>query len=272
MVAEKLAGLLQHSLTTCFRAWRAAADQARVDWLQAERYAATNVLAKLLPAWADAAAQLHADKEAAEAKSARFFRRTACRKAINGWMEEMEVIREQRGALWKAMVMLLQQERRDLLLDSLQGWHQTAQQQVALRSCIANFVNKRRLGCLSEYLTIWHQYAAAMRTDGLIIPVAAASAGKHINICSAVRAAGYPVRPVSAGGDFFSSRGSVLSSPGGQKGLGLGVLPVSGGPGSPVPGFRSAHQDRRLARRMAAMSGGAPEVNSGLVCKDMLQR
>jgi hypothetical protein len=323
-VAEKLASLLHHSLATCFRAWRDATDHARVDMLQAERHAATTILRKLVPAWLDAADELKQQRQHNEAAADKMRRRQLAGKALQGWIEECEVLREQRSGLWRVLLLVLQAEWSALLQEALQGWHEAAAQQVALRACVASFVNKRRLQCLSEFLTLWHQYAAAMQTDGAALipaalaapsPAAAAAAvlgnkglaraamsaaaastayysagpvllgGKRASRSSALAAAGVAS---SVNGPLFGAAAAEAASPaddsyqaygyiqhnaagaasvdntGGDEAAGVqlpaGVLPVTGGPGSPLLGPRSAHQDRRLARRLAAMGGGAAEV------------
>lgn len=277
-VAEKLAGLLQHNLSTCLRAWRAATDEAHVNRLRAERHAAFSLLAKFLPAWADTASDLRVDREAGEALADGFLRKRACQRVVTAWAEELQVVREQRAALWAVLFGLLQHDQQCILRDVLQGWHETVQQQVALQNCVASFVNKRRLECLSEYLTIWHQYASAMRTDGFLLPVAVSPAVKDTSSISAsIGAANSTLSAIhSASADLPAARparGLFLQSSstglahqqylgGSAAGSDPGVLPVTGGPGSPVLGFRSAHGDRRLARRLAAMSGGAPEVKT----------
>jgi hypothetical protein len=340
-VAEKLAGLLHHNLATCFRAWRDATDHARVDMLQAERHAATTTLRKLLPAWLDAADELRQQRQRNEAAADKMRRRGLAGKALLGWVEECQVVRQQRAALWHVLLLVLQAERAALLQEALQGWREAAAEQVALRACVAGFVNKRRLQCLSEFLTLWHQYAAAMRTDGaallpaaLAVPSPAAAAAALLGnkglaraAMSAAPAAGhgaaadanaayYSAGPVLLGGKR-ASRTSALAAAGvaasingpllgaaaanhhqqdghypgspaangfgcwHDEGLGdesgvllpPGVLPVTGGPGSPLLGPRSAHQDRRLARRLAAMSGSAAEVRQRLqaavvLCQD----
>lgn len=311
-VAEKLASLLHHSLATCFRAWRDAADHARVDMLQAERHAATTTLRKLLPAWLDAADELKQQRVQNEAAADRMRRRGLAGKALQGWAEECAVLREQRSGLWRVLLLVLHAERTALLQEALQGWREAAAQQVALRSCVASFVNKRRLQCLGEFLTLWHQYAAAMRTDGAaLIPAAlaapspaaaaaavlgnkglaraamsAASASAAANAGAAYYSAG-PVllggkraSRIAAAGVAASINGPVFGAASasasaadygggyddGDAAAGLqlppGVLPVTGGPGSPLLGPRTAHQDRRLARRLAAMGGGAAEVRT----------
>jgi hypothetical protein len=345
-VAEKLASLLHHNLATCFRAWRDATDHARVDMLQAERHAATTTLRKLLPAWLDAADQLKQQRQSHEAAADKMRRRGLAGKALQGWVEECQVAREQRAALWHVLLLVLQAERSALLQEALQGWHEAASEQVALRACVASFVNKRRLQCLSEFLTLWHQYAAAMRTDGaalipaaLAAPSPAAAAAAVLGnkglaraamsaapaaagngaAASGMGAAYYSAGPVLLGGKR-ASRTSALAAAGvaaslngplfgaaaasyaaaaaanhhhyddgqttqfyGSSGfanelghhdegdgeaegvqLPPGVLPVTGGPGSPLLGPRSAHQDRRLARRLAAMGGAAAEVSFSL--------
>jgi hypothetical protein len=318
-VAEKLASLLHHSLATCFRAWRDATDHARVDMLQAERHAATTTLRKLLPAWLDAAYELQQQRERNEAAADKMWRRRTAGRAIQGWVEECQVVREQRSALWRVLLLVLQAERSALLQESLQGWREAAAQQVALRACVASFVNKRRLQCLSEFLALWHQYAAAMRTDGAaLIPVAlaapspaaaaaavignkglaraamsAAALAQNAGYGAAADAAYYSAGPVllgakrasrtaelAAAGVAASINGpsyaaaaevaaqqqahaahdlAVAAAAAGAQ-LPPGLLPVTAGPGSPLLGPRNAHQDRRLARRLAAMGGGAAEV------------
>ncbi|KAF8062705.1 aldo-keto reductase 2 [Scenedesmus sp. PABB004] len=261
-VAQRLAGLLAHSLATCFRAWRAAADQARVDRLRAERHWAGAALRRLLPAWADAAADGARAREAAEAAADRRRRRALARAALAGWREELACLREQRGALWRVLLAALARERAALLGDALRGWAAAAAARVAPRARVAGFVNRRRLACLSDFLDLWRSYAAAMRTDGAALLSAAASlAGTPAGPGGWPDAARLPCSPgppaLRRRLDFEPAHAPDVDA------LPRGLLPVSGGPGSPLLGPRSAHQDRTLARRMAALGGGAGEVDPG---------
>eukprot|EP00775_Hariotina_reticulata_P009297 gene9297-9462_t len=162
-VAEKLAGLLQHSLSTCFRAWTDQAQQARVRMLQAERHASTKLLHKLLPAWKAAAEQLQQARAEASTVALWLLRQHTVKKVLQGWREEMLVVAEQRSGLWRLMLVLLHRERNELLQAAVCTWRDYANKRIALRSCIAAFVNKRRLGCLSLQFTLWHQFSKAMR-------------------------------------------------------------------------------------------------------------
>lgn len=227
-VAQRLAQLLQHSLASSFRAWREATDAARVRWRRAERHAAAKLMARVLPEWAALAASMQQWRSGAEAAAARRHRRAVCRALLRGWAAVAEHGRQQRALLWRVVLLVAQHEACEALAAALQGWREHAAQQAALRSCVAAFVNRRRLACLSEHLTLWSQYAAAMRASGA--PLIAAS--------PAAAAAAMQSAPVSP----------------------AGLLPVTGGSASPLLGPRSAHQDRHLARRMVALAGGAAEV------------
>lgn len=288
-VAEKLASLLQHNLATCLRAWRDASDQAHINMLRAERHAATVALHKLLPAWLETAQELKQERQQGEVAADRFRRRHVARLVLQGWRGEMQALHEQRAGLWRVMLLLLQLEREGLLQTALQGWQQQARQQVALRECVTGFVNKRRLECLSEFLTLWHHYTVAMRTDSAALIPAALAAAASPAATAATAAAGsaayYSVDGRTSVGDLSPGKGSSRIAAAADVGGGFagpvfspaaqvdqavqlpaGLLPVTGGPGSPVLGPRSAHQDRRLARRLAAMGGGAAEVR-GLGCR-----
>jgi hypothetical protein len=284
-VAQKLAGLLQRTLSSCFASWRAATDQARVNALRAQRHAHTRLLMRLLPAWADAAAELHDQRLADEATADKLQRRVLLARACGGWREEVQVLHEQRQGLWRLLLMLLGRERRELLQAGLGAWQGWAQDRVALRSMIAAFVNKRRLACLSEYLTLWHQYTTAMRgggggdsdgsagggdcarspagTPGLLhalghLPSAGAAAAARSRSPGPQGYESYTYRPPTA-----STQAGCLVPGGSRPGspTATGVLPVTGGPDSPLLGPRSAHQDRHMARRLAAMGGAAAEVS-----------
>lgn len=256
-VSQKLAGLLHRNLATCFSSWRGATDAARVNMLRAQRQHTTSTLSKLLPAWQDAAAEEREEREAAEGAADKFCRKQLLCKTYAGWVEQMQVVQAQRQGLWKLMLMLLGHERRQLLQTATQQWMDWVQHRVALRACVAVFVNKRRLACLSEFLTLWQQYTAAMRgaqadeaaaatvlLNALTPPVRPRS--PHASMSAPPVAAGYHTWPVVAAAATASRPGSPP-----------GVLPVTAGPASAMLGPRSAHQDRRLARRWAAMAGGA---------------
>jgi hypothetical protein len=275
-VTQKLAGLLARNLATCFRYWREAADEARVNLLRTQRHYTTTTLSKLLPAWQEAAAEARDMREAAEAAADKQQRRVLLSKACSGWVEEMQVLQAQRQGLWQVMLMLLGNERQQLLRETVGEWRSWVQDRVALRSCIATFVNKRRLACLSEFLTLWQQYAAAMRggnaavspeavllhaltpqpqprpySPGAISPSAAA-----YYTWPAVGQASSPSGPYRQDSRCQSPSAANRRAPSPP-----GVLPVTSGPGSPLLGPRSAQQDRRLARRWAAMGGAAAEVS-----------
>lgn len=281
-VAQKLAGLLQRNLTSCFRSWREATDEARVNVLRAQRQHVISTLRKLLPAWQEAAIDSRADREAGEAAADKLRRRQLLSKACCGWAEEMQTVQEQRQGLWSMMLMLLGQERNQLLQEALQGWCGWVQDRVSLRICVAAFVNKRRLACLSEFLTLWQQYAAAMR-GGQADEASAATVLLHHALTPPAQARSPSApSPVLAGHYTWPNVARHSSPPAyaahsrdhsppvhsihSMGALSVrppsppGVLPVTGGPDSPLLGPRSAQQDRRLARRLAAMGGGAPEV------------
>lgn len=280
-VAQKLAGLLHRNLDTCFRSWREATDRARVNLLRAQRQHHTNTLSRVLPAWQNVAAEARDQREAAEAAADKLWRRQLLSRACGGWVEEMAVLQAQRQGLWRLMLVLLGRERQHLLQAALEEWRAWVIDRVSLRTCVAGFVNKRRLGCLAEFLTLWQQYAAAMRgskeegavTAGLLLHQSLTTPAPlpHSRMSPAVMTGchtwpglnhscsrqGSPVcgrscSPQAAPRDAKHHVGAEVHDP--------GVLPVSGGPGSPFLGPRSAQQDRRLARRLAAMGGGAPEV------------
>lgn len=282
-VAQKLAGLLQRNLTTCFRSWREATNQARVSMLRAQRQHATSTLSKLLPAWQDVAAECREQREAAEAAADKLQRRWLLSRACCGWVEELQVVQVQRQGLWQLMLMLLGHERQQLLQEALGEWRSWVCDRVNLCAMVSVFVNKRRLVCLSDFLTLWQQYAAAMR-GGQADEAAAAT------VLHALKPPPFPrthspgaFSPTAAGRYTWpglTQAGSSGSPPvyasiarsctGGAAAVRVpsppGVLPVTGGPGSPLLGPRSAQQDRRLARRMAAMGGGAAEVRRMQAC------
>lgn len=272
-MAQKLAGLLQRNLATCFRSWREATDEARVGMLRAQRQYTTRTLEKLLPAWQDVAVECREQREAAEAAADKLRRRWLLSKACCGWVEEQQVLQAQRQGLWQLMLVLLGRERKQLLLEALQGWRGWVSDRVSLRSTVSAFVNKRRLTCLSDFLTLWQQYAAAMR--GGQADDAAAAAVLHALTPNPHRArspaaAGQYTWPggAQAGGSLppyaAAIRSCSRSAAAGRSPSPPGVLPVTGGPGSPLLGPRSAQQDRRLARRIAAMGGAAAEVSAAL--------
>lgn len=286
-VAQKLAGLLQRNLTTCFRSWREATDHARVSMLRAQRQHATRTLRKLLPAWLDTAAECREQREAAEASADKLQRRWLLSKACCGWVEELQIVQEQRQGLWQLMLMLLGHERQQLLQEALGEWRGWVCDRVNLRATVSVFVNKRRLGCLADFLTLWQQYAAAMRggnadeaaaatvlqvltpppppgtrSPGTASPtsggqctwpgLAQGGSPGYASISASVPRSCSPAAPAAAAAAVRVPRS--VSPP--------GLLPVTGGPGSPLLGPRSAQQDRRLARRIAAMGGGAAEVRT----------
>ena len=266
-MAQKLAGLLQRNLTTCFRSWREATGQARVNLLRAQRLHETNTLCKVLPAWQEVAAESREQQQAAEAAAAKLQRRQLLNKACSGWVEEMAILQAQRQGLWRLMLMLLSHERHQLLQAALEEWRVWVKDRVGLRACIAGFVNKRRLACLAEFLTLWQQYSAAMHgakeegaaATSVLLQQALTPVQRPVSATATT--AGYHTWPVAAAGSPVHGPHmySRSSSPG-HAGVGPGVLPVTGGPGSPLLGRRSPQQDRRLAKRLAAMSGGAAEV------------
>lgn len=196
-------------------------------------------------------------------------------------------MQEQRQGLWQLMLMLLGHERQQLLQEALGEWRGWVCDRVNLRSTVSVFVNKRRLGCLADFLTLWQQYAAAMRggnadeaaaatvlqvltppppprtrSPGTASPTSAgrctwpglAQAGSpgYASISASVPRSCSPAAAAAAAAAVRVPRS--VSPP--------GLLPVTGGPGSPFLGPRSAQQDRRLARRIAAMGGGAAEVRT----------
>lgn len=278
-VAQKLAALLQRSLASCFRSWREATDGARVSLLRADRHHATSTLHKLLPAWQEAAADAKECREAAEAAADKLARRQLLSKACCGWMEEMQVVQAQRQGLWQVMLVLLGQERKQLLGGAALAWRSWVQHRVSLRSCVAAFVNKRRLACLSEFLTLWQQYAAAMKCGqgdeaaaaaGLLQQALTPPARPRSPSAPSPTAAGHCTWPAGARASsppaFALAAASRCGSPAGgyvpRSTSPPGVLPVTGGPESPLLGPRSAQQDRRMARRLAVMAGAGPEVGA----------
>jgi hypothetical protein len=285
-VAQKLASLLQRSLSSCFRSWREASDAARVSALRAQRHADAALLGRTLPAWADAAAQLAEQRAAGEAAADKLRRRALLAGMCGAWAEQMQVAREQRQGLWRLMLMLLHRERLQLLEAGLGAWQGWVQERVAFRATIGAFVNTRRLACLSGHLTLWHQYAAAMRPDsgGSADGGSAVASGsgllQHVlsqlprSVSPGARLSVHPHQqhqqraasafPAFGGGSnarVAPAAAAAWSRPGSP------VLPVSGGPSSPLLGPRSAQQDRRLARRLAAMGGAAAEVRGVGPCR-----
>jgi hypothetical protein len=273
-VAQKLAGLLARNLATCFRSWREAADEARVNLLRAQRQYTTSTLSKLLPAWQEAAAEARDLREAAEAAADKQQRRVLLSKACRGWVEEMQVVQAQRQGLLQLMLMLLGNARQHLLRETVWEWRGCVQDRIALRNCIATFVNKRRLACLSEFLTWWQQYAAAMRGGKadvtpeavLLHALTPQPQTRRFSPCATSPAAAYCTWPgvtqagSPAGQHPQDSRCQSPTAANVRAPSPPGVLPVTSGPGSPLLGPRSAEQDRRLARRWAAMGGAAAEV------------
>lgn len=249
----------------------------------------TSTLSRVLPAWQQAAAVEGEDREAAEAAADKLCRRQLLSKACCGWQEEMQVLQAQRQGLWRLMLTLLSHERKQLLREAVQAWRGWVQDHVSLRACIATFVNKRRLACLSDFLNLWQQYAAAMR-GGQADKAAAATVLLQQALTPPPPRARSPsaVSPSPAADHTWPNAARVSSpaasvpafnraaSPGASPSVYAssvrptsppGLLPVTAGPGSPLLGPRSAQQDRRLARRWAAMGGGAPEVNGLCVFK-----
>jgi hypothetical protein len=53
-----------------------------------------------------------------------------------------------------------------LLREALSEWRAAAASRAALRTQLVSFVHKRRLGCLGDYFTTWHQFTVAMRPEG----------------------------------------------------------------------------------------------------------
>jgi hypothetical protein len=244
--------LLQRSLVTCLTAWRDAASAARADSLRAARHADGVLLHKVLPAWADVARADASARATAEAAIARRRRRALARDALRAWAEELACVREQRAGLWRALLTALTAERVDVLRAVLDDWHAAASERCARRMRITSFVNKRRLGCLADFLGLWQQYAAAMRTDGCLHASDGNGSGYSRWTLKSPRAA-------AMGSGACEDDDDALQ----QQLLPPGLLPVTGGPGSPLLAPRCARQDRHLARRLAAMGGAAPELDPG---------
>jgi len=254
--------------------------------LRAQRQHTTRTLSRLLPAWQDAAADAREQREAAEETADKHWRRQLLAGACLCWQEEVQVVAEQHQGLWRLMLMLLGHERMQLLQAAVEEWQGWVQDRVSRRACIAAFVNKRRVACLGEYLTLWQQYAAAMRgaqgeqaaaatmllQQALTPPARSRSpksplppdAGYYTWPGAGHGSSSSPQRHAAGSSSHSPSAAVMAGAPAGGVGCAgapAGVLPVTGGPGSPLLGPRSAHLDRRLARRWAAMGGGAAEVS-----------
>jgi len=220
----------------------------------------TILLRKLLPAWKATTELLQQARAEASTAAIGLFRQHTARKVLEGWREEMLVITEQRSGLWRLMLVLLQRQRTELLQAAVCTWQGYAYTRIALRSSVATFVNKRRLECLSKQFSLWHQFSRAMRGAEGAAAAAAWVVSPPVGSLTAKLYSSKPGYSSSAGLrgralDVEPVRAHSCSPP--------GVLPVTAGSSSPLLRPRSAHQDRTLARRLAAMSGGAPEVRGG---------
>jgi len=197
-VADKLASMLELSLRSAFAAWRGAAGAARVRRLQAERHAARTIRARMLAVWRSAAEEERERMGDAAARAEALWFASCGAAALSAWREAAARGNARRTALARVILLVHESQRLNAMSEALDGWRNAAARRRGIRTALVSFVNRRRLAVLSEYLTYWRQYAAAMRADG--------------------------------GGAWMD-------------------------PSLPLVAPRSAHQDRRLIRRMALLKG-----------------
>lgn len=164
------------------------------QWNKAVRRFEVSQGCKVLKAWRSAAADLRqAGTEHAELAEGFYTEHTGAR-AMLAWHEYVDLKHQQREALWKAMVVVMMAEQQvhmalqqrlmsaspsaawplkgflllalqELLTMVLTGWRERTAVRISVRAHVVDFVNRRRLSCLSDYFTVWQQFTAAMKSD-----------------------------------------------------------------------------------------------------------